>query len=107
MRRLVRSWKDAWANDDKALFDFDSFFYLKQYIQQERQEHYACTRSRTGYTENGGCDIDFFYEERGPSELIYSSYDLLRETPIKLCSAPEYKEISLRKILCKMGAIPE
>jgi hypothetical protein len=54
-------------------------------------------------TAKGGCDFgDFFV--KAPEELIKPPINLFRYIAIPLYSTEEYHTISLRQILCNMGA---
>ena len=48
-----------------------------------------------------------YFHETGPLELTDVPYNILTESPIKIYSLLEYQEISLRQILCRMGAKPK
>jgi hypothetical protein len=54
-------------------------------------------------TEKGGCDFGDFFGKT-PEELIKPPNSLFRDIAIPLYSTKEYRIISLRHILCKMGA---
>jgi hypothetical protein len=54
-------------------------------------------------TEKGGCDFGDFFGQ-APEELIRPPNNLFRDIAIPLYSTQEYHIISLRHILCKMGA---
>jgi hypothetical protein len=54
-------------------------------------------------TKKGGCDFGDFFG-KAPEELIRPPNNLFREIAIPLYSTKEYRIISLRQILCKMGA---
>ena len=53
----------------------------------------------------GGCEFDDFFNE-APEELINPPYQLFKDIAIPLYFPEEYRDVSLRQILCKMGAIP-
>jgi hypothetical protein len=54
----------------------------------------------------GGCKFDVFFE-MAPEELINPPYELFNKCiAIPLYSRKEYRDVSLRKILCTMGATP-
>ena len=50
----------------------------------------------------GGCDFDYFFENF-PEELIKPPNNLFRDIAIPLYKTKEYRIVSLRQILCKMG----
>jgi hypothetical protein len=54
-------------------------------------------------TAKGGCDFGDFFA-KAPEELIKPPNNLFRDIAIPLYSTEEYRIISLRQILCKMGA---
>jgi hypothetical protein len=54
-------------------------------------------------TEKGGCDFGDFFG-KAPEELIKPPNSLFQDIAIPLYSIEEYRIISLRHILCKMGA---
>jgi hypothetical protein len=54
-------------------------------------------------TEKGGCDFGNFFG-KAPEELIKPPNSLFQDIAIPLYSTEEYRIISLRHILCKMGA---
>jgi hypothetical protein len=51
----------------------------------------------------GGCEFGDFFAT-APEELIKPPYHLFRDIAIPLYSTEEYRIVSLRQILCKMGA---
>ena len=51
----------------------------------------------------GGCSFDTFFNE-APKALISPPYQLFKDIAIPLHSNKEYRDLSLRQILCKMGA---
>jgi hypothetical protein len=54
-------------------------------------------------TAKGGCDFGDFFKQT-PQELIKPPINLFRYIAIPLYSTEEYRTISLRQILCNMGA---
>jgi hypothetical protein len=54
-------------------------------------------------TAKGGCDFGDFFA-KAPEELIKPPNNLFRDIAIPLYSTEEYRTISLRQILCNMGA---
>jgi len=50
----------------------------------------------------GGCKFDVFFKE-APEYLIDEPCKLFQEIATKLYSEPEYRTVSLRQILTKMG----
>jgi hypothetical protein len=54
-------------------------------------------------TAKGGCDFGDFFA-KAPEELIKPPNNLFRDIAVPLYSTEEYRIISLRQILCKMGA---
>ncbi len=53
---------------------------------------------------NGGCEFGLFFKE-APEHLINEPYNLFKEIATTLYSEPEYRIVSLKMILCKMGAV--
>ena len=51
----------------------------------------------------GGCDFGLFFSQ-APQELINPPFTIFRDIAIPLYGIEEYRAISLRQILSKMGA---
>jgi hypothetical protein len=53
----------------------------------------------------GGCTFDTIFT-KAPQKLVNPPYNLFKDTVIPIYSMTEYRNVSLRKIYCKMGATP-
>lgn len=51
-----------------------------------------------------GCPFSLFFTQT-PSELLCEPYELFKDIAIPLYSTPEYRIVSLRQIICKLGGI--
>jgi hypothetical protein len=54
--------------------------------------------------ENGGCNFNQFFRQV-PQELIDPPYQLLKEIAIPVYSTPEYRSVSMNKIILRLGGV--